>query len=584
MALDGAMIFSIVKELNTSIINGKIDKIHQPEKDELVVAIRSKTGNKKLFISAHATNNRVCFIEERKKNPKTAPMFCMILRKYVLGGKIISVEQYDFDRIIIFTIESYNDFGDLSLKKLIVELMGKHSNIILINDKGIILDSIKRVGLDKSYVRQILPKNNYVFPPNKKVNPFSINEKTFNYLLLQNKNLSVYDFLIQSFSGISYMLSTEVCFFSSIEPSVLCNDIFKNNLNSNFYTGLKSLLHLITNDYKHFTIFLKDEKLKEFTNLPIKSYKYTSSKAFSTSSELLHYYYIKKDIQLRMEQKTLDLRKIVSIHMERCKKKIKKQEKTLTDAENRNMYRLHGELILSNLHNIQKGDDVLITPNYYLENSEDIKIKLDKNITPNENAQKLFSKYNKFKRAVIATTSQLKTSKLELIHLESVKSSIEISEDEDDINDIRTELSELGLVKKKYSNKKSKTGKSKPHHFISTNGFNMFVGKNNKQNDIITLKNASKSDIWFHTKNIPGSHVIVSTKGLELDELTILEASTLAGFYSKGRNSSKIAIDYTAVKNVKKPNGAKPGMVIYKTNNTYYVTPKEEFILNLEKK
>ncbi len=583
MALDGIVVSSIVEQLNKEIIGCKIDKIYQPEKDEVILTIRKKGVKNKLFISANATNNRICLVKDNKENPMTAPMFCMILRKYISGGIVLKVEQVGFDRIISITISSYNDFGDLSEKTLIIELMSKHSNIILLDDNNIILDSIKRIGLDKSFVRQVLPKIDYSYPPNNKVNPLTIDEEEFKKLLQKNKEENIGSFISKNFNGISYAINKEICFLSQISTSVICSDVIANDIVGKIYNQFIEIMKLIIKKDYSFNVYVIDDKLKDFSAINMESFKSDKIIHFDDISELLQYYYIKKDMQVRTSQKTVELRKIIVTNISRCSKKIKKQESTLKDVEDRDKYRLYGELILANLYNIKQGDKKLVAQNYYEEHSPTITIKLKENLTPNENSQYYFKKYNKCKRTFTAITMQLKESILELEHLESVKTSLTTCISEADVNDIREELASLGIVKKRTNKKKIKLKPSKPHLYESSTGFKIYVGKNNLQNDNLSLKFAQKTDMWFHTKGIPGSHVVVVTNGLELDEETLLEASLLAGYYSKAKESTGIPVDYTLIKNLKKPNGSKPGMVIYKTNNTINVTPIEGLIEKIKK-
>lgn len=583
MALDGIVVASIVDELNSNILNGKIDKIYQPEKDEIIINIRNNRKTYKLFLSSNATNNRVCFTEENKSNPDTPPMFCMILRKYIGGGKILNIEQINFDRIICITISSFNDFGDYTEKKLIIELMGKHSNIILIDDNNTVLDSIKRINIYKSTVRQILPNLEYSLPPNDKKNPFSISETEFNELLQLNEFEQIQSFLFKNFTGISKTISNTICSNTNVNVDTICSIIIKNNSSSILFQNIKTILKVVENKNYEYYAYYKNNKLKDFSSYDIGNF-YDSSKKFDNVSSLLQFYYIKKDIDLRLAQKSQDLKKLLQINIERCSKKINKHMYQLNVTEKREKYRLYGELITSNIYAIQQGDKYLVTNNFYSEDYEEITIPLDVNLTPNENAQKYFKKYNKQKRGFEASQIQLRESKNELNYLESILNSINSCETEEDINDIREELFLQGYVKKKKILKnKNKKAHSKPYLYISSDGFEILVGKNNLQNDELTLKTAHKNDIWFHTKDIPGSHVIVRKENKDIPNTTLEEAAHLAVYYSKSKNSSLVPVDYTEVRNVKKPNGAKPGMVIYKTNETAYITTSEETINKLKR-
>lgn len=583
MALDGIVVASIVDELNKNILDGKIDKIYQPEKDEIVMSIRSNRKTYKLFLSSNAMNNRVCFTKESKFNPDTPPMFCMILRKYINGGKILKIEQINFDRIICITISSFNDFGDYTEKKLIIELMGKHSNIILTDDNNVVLDSIKRINIYKSTVRQILPNLEYTLPPNDKKNPFDISEKEFAELLITNEFEQVQSFLFKNFTGISKTISNTICSRTNVHIDTLCSTIVKDNVSNTLFNNLKEILKIVTDKSFEFYAYYQNNKLKDFSSYDVGNF-YDNSNKFDNISDLLQFYYIKKDIELRLSQKSQDLKKLLQINIERCSKKISKHMYQLNVTEKREKYRLYGELITSNMYAINPGDKELVTNNFYSEAYEEITIPLDVNLTANENAQKYFKKYNKQKRGFEASKIQLKESRNELSYLESILNSINSCETEEDINEIREELFLQGYVKKKKTVKnKNKKAISKPYTYISSDGFEILVGKNNLQNDELTLRTAHKNDIWFHTKDIPGSHVIIKKEKKNIPNTTLEEAAHLAVYYSKSKNSSLVPVDYTEIKNVKKPSGAKPGMVIYKTNETAYITTSEEIINKIKR-
>ncbi len=583
MALDGIVVSSIVDELNKEILDGKIDKIYQPEKDEIILNIRSNRKNFKLLLSANATNNRVCFIDESKGNPDTPPMFCMILRKYISGGKILNIKQLNFDRIIEFTISSLNDFGDYTEKTLIVELMGKHSNIILTDDKSVILDSIKRINIYKSSVRQVLPNIEYTLPPNDKLNPFSISFDEFKALMKENEYSDVQSTLYKNLTGISKTISQEILLRAELNLNILCKDLFLNDDVKNLYDTFKDVIMLVSESSFNYLVYYSNGKLKDFSSIKLTNI-FEESKEFQSPSEMLQFYYFRKDTELRLSQKSQDLRKILSTNIERCSKKVSKHLYQLNVTKDRDKYKLYGELVTSNIYAIKTGDEQLTTYNFYSENNEVITIPLDKSLTPNENAQKYFKKYNKQKRGHAASLLQLEESKNELAYLESILNSITSCESEDDINQIREELFLEGYVKKNKSVKnRNKKNTSKPYLYISSDGFEIMVGKNNLQNDQLTLKMANKNDMWLHTKDIPGSHVIIKSENKSIPNTTIEEAAHLAVYYSKSKNSSLVPVDYTEVRHVKKPNGAKPGMVIYKTNETAYITTDEEKILSIKR-
>lgn len=586
MALDGFSIASIISELKNTVLGGRIDKIYQPEKDEIVLNIRSNKNLYKLMLTANASSPRIHFTNIQKDNPINAPLFCMVLRKHLSSGKIIDITQPNFERIVNIHIESINELGDYSEKILILEIMGKHSNIILIDENGKILESIKHISFDKSSVREVLPSKQYVLPPsNDKENIFNINFQNFKDKII-NAKMQIQPFIYKSYNGISPLLASEICLRANLDCSLECSCLNTTQI-KNLYNVISEILDYVKQNKFSYSIILdENKKLIDFTPFDFKLFKSFEKVEFDSISSLLEYFYKTKDLTYRLNQKSQDLKKLISQNIERCIKKKQIQEKTLKDIENRDKLKLYGELLTANIYAIKKGMKEIILNNFYSENYEEIKIKLDENLTPSENAQKYFKKYNKEKRTFIAMQEQIRQNDEELLYLESVLNSVNTCLDEYDIKEIRAELAEQGFVKRQKSNKDNRQKnqkKAKPMHFISSDGFDIYVGKNNTQNDELTLRFAKSLDMWFHTKDIAGSHVIVVANGKEIPDTTLNEAAHLAAFYSKASNSSLVPVDYTPKKFVKKPNGAKPGMVIYETNKTAYVTPNEEIITSLTK-
>ena len=572
MALDAVCIKGIAKELSDKIINGRIDKIHQPERDEIVIHIRTYEESFRLVLSAGSAHPRVHFTSHQKKNPITAPMFCMLLRKHLGSGKIIAVEQIGFERILKISIESYDELGDLTVKHIIAEIMGRNSNIILVNDDMRIIDSIKRVDFTVSTVRQILPGLEYVLPPKaERIEFVSVSPDTeLDFSVPQKAD----KLLMDTVSGISPLTAREIVY-----RAFGVTDITTPEMNLNKQSTLKAELvrmALEINNNEFSPCFIKDKasgKLLDFSAIEIKQYEGLAEVIpASELSEALDEFYYLRDRNERMRQKGADLIKLLSNASERSSKKINILSRTLKDAENKEQYKVKGELITSNLYRIQDGATELIAENYY-DDMKEIKISLDPSLSPSQNAQKYFKKYNKAKTAEIEAAKQLQSAKESLEYIESTLAAVENAENETDLNEIRAELITEGYLKRKLVPKKKK--ESAPRHFVSSDGFDIYVGKNNTQNDYVTTKLANSSDLWFHTKNIHGSHVIIKL-GLDKDvpRRTITEAAQLAAYYSKARESSQVPVDYTVIKNVKKPNGAKPGMVIYDGYNTMYVTPR----------
>ena len=586
MALDGFVISNIINDLKSYLIGGKVDKIYQPEKDEIILQIRNKGTQYKLLLTANASSPRLHFTNIQKENPITAPLFCMVLRKHLSSGKIIDISQPNFERIINIQIESIDELGDYSIKTLIFEIMGKHSNIILINNKNIILESIKHISHDKSSVREVLPSKEYFLPPSQdKKNPLNTSEEEFTSLILE-KNLKIQQAIYKTYNGISPILSSEICFISNIDPDLNTSEISENHIKI-LYKNFVNIFNISKeNNFNPQIIFNENNSILDFTSTNFSIFKNFEKKYFENISELLEFFYKSKDIQYRLNQKSQDLKRIISQNIERCVKKKEIQQKTLKEIENRDILKLYGELITSNIYTIKKGMTQVTLNNFYSENYEKIEIKLDPNISPAENAQKYFKKYNKEKRTFIALQEQIKQNDEELKYLESVLNSVKSSSNEQDIKQIRLELYEQGILKKQIINKKEKQRKekkAKPFHYVSSDGFNIYVGKNNTQNDELTLKFAKSNDMWLHTKGIAGSHVIIVNDGKEISNIALNEAANLAAFYSKASDSSLVPVDYTLKKFVKKPNGAKPGMVIYTTNKTAYISPDEGLIKKMTK-
>lgn len=575
MALDAIAVRALAKEIKTRIVGGRIDKIYQPERDEIVLGIRTFKDNYKLLLCANSTYPRVHFTNVNKKNPSTAPLFCMLLRKHLGSGKITDVKQVDFERIIEFEIESYDELGDLTLKKLIIEIMGRHSNIILTID-GKIIDSIKHIDLTVSSVRQVLPGFPYSYPPARDITSLDKADETLELDISQKGEL-VQKSILSSVTGISPLTSREIVYQTFKRTDI------KNEEISDTKALKASVLRLrdkvFSDDFS--PTLITDAftgKLIDFSAIPIHQYEQgAKAETFETLSEVIDKFYSKKDSVERMRQKSADLVKLLTVHIERAAKKQGILMSTLKDAKNKDKYKVYGELLCANLYRISDTDTEIEVENYYDENLPVVKIALDTQLSPSDNAQKYFKKYQKLKNAEIEAAKQLKENEAVLDYLESTLVLVLNAETESDLNSIRTELSEQGYLKRIIAKKNQRLqNTSKPMHFISSDGFDIYVGKNNTQNDYLTLKFANSNDIWFHTKNIHGSHTIIKL-GLDKDvpDTTLLEAAELAAFYSKARESSQVPVDYTLVKNVKKPSGAKPGMVIYDRYNTVYVTPKK---------
>lgn len=578
MALDGVVLSNIIYELKDLLLGGRVDKIYQPEKDEIIMSVRSLGSNYKILFTSNASHARVHLTKIQKDNPVTPPIFCMVLRKHIAGGKIVNISQPNFERILNVDIEALNEMGDTTVKRLIIEIMGKHSNIMLLDENETIIDSIKHISHDTSSVREVLPGKKYVLPPSQdKLNILQLDEKSFKDILASKRGIKIQNLIYQSYSGISPSLASEICFRAKVCADNYFEQLGENDI-KNLFVALNNLKTIIVQNKFKPEIIMNNQKIIDFSSIEMTQYENYTKQKYNSISELIEKFYADKDSSSRMKQKAHDLHKLLMSNIERCIKKKEIQNKTLKDVEQRDKWKLYGELITANSYAIQKGMTNFETVNFYDENSALIKIKLDPELTPIENAQKYFNKYNKAKRTFTALQEQIIQNDSELEYLETTLSSLDNSADEQNIIEIHSELAEEGYIKKRKAKKGEKFKKSKPMHYISSDEFDIYVGKNNHQNDELTLRFASSNDMWLHTKDIPGSHVIIKTKGFGIPESTIEEAAILAAFYSKGRNSSNVAVDYTIKKNVKKPNGAKPGMVIYEEYKTLYVTPDEEII------
>ncbi len=574
MAFDGIVIANLVKDLNDKIVSGRISKIAQPEKDELLLTIKGNRENFRLLISANASLPLLYFTETNKPSPLTAPNFCMLLRKHIANGRIVSVSQPGLERIVRIEIEHLDEMGDLKRKFLIVELMGKHSNIIFCDDENKILDSIKHISAQVSSVREVLPGREYFIPhAGEKKDPLTITEEEFKELIGKTpQNLS--KALYTDLTGLSPTVSAELCHLASLDGDISAKDFSDSEL-----THLYHAFTWIMDDVRqgNFTpnIIYQKEKPVEFASIPLSMFSGGDyrSVSFPSISALLERYYAERNTVSRIHQKSTDLRKILTNSLERSYKKRDLQQKQIKDTEKREKFRIYGELLNTYGYGIQEGEKSFHCLNYY-DNTE-ITIPLDPTLSAQENAVRYFDKYNKQKRTFEATSRQLEQTEAEIEHLESISTFLDIARKEEDLAQIKEELTEYGYIKRHFSGgKKQKKAVSRPFHYLSSDGFHIYVGKNNYQNEELTFKLASGNDWWFHAKGIPGSHVIVKTEGKELPDRVFEEAGALAAYYSRGRGQDKVEIDYIQKKNLKKVPGAAPGFVVYHTNYSLVAAPE----------
>lgn len=571
MAFDGIVISNIVKDMRERLIGGRIYKIYQPEQDEINLVVKNNGTTYRLMLNASATLPLVYFLSDNKQNPAVAPNFCMLLRKHIGNGRIVDVTQPEFERIISIEIEHLDEMGDLCKKRLIIELMGKYSNIIFTEDNGRIVDSIKRIGAQISSVREVLPGYSYEMPPNDKINPLEITKSQFIDEIL-SKTMSIEKAIYSSITGFSKLTANQICYEAGIDGNFSTDSLADIN-KEKLWDCLNGLISKINaGEYSPVIVYDQDEPVA-FSAFTLTMYQDKRIESYEDISDLLASYYARKDTYSRIHQKSTDLRKVLAIAIERTSKKYDLLIKQLKDTEKRDKYRIYGELLQSYGHEVMPSQDKITVLNYYT--NEELTIPLDPELNAVENANKYFAKYNKLKRTYEASISLVEENKAMLDQLLNLQHSMELATSEADLFEIKEEMVLLGLVKAK-PNKKTgvKQEKSKPLHYISSDGFHMYVGKNNLQNERLTFKVANTKDLWFHAKEMPGSHVIVKLEGAEdVPDATYEEAARLAAFYSSGKTTPKVEIDYTRRGNLKKPPKSAPGYVIYHTNYSMVALP-----------
>lgn len=567
MSFDGMFTYAMLQELKANLETGRINKIHQPFSNELIFQVRTSGVNRKLLISAHPSYARVHFTNEAYGNPAEPPMFCMLLRKHLEGSIIEKVSQHELDRILIIETKGRNEIGDLIEKQLIIEIMGRHSNIILIDkDKNIIIDSIKHIPMALNRHRTILPGHPYVLPPEQqKSDPLEATEETILKKVDFNSG-KLAGQLVQAFEGISPLLANEIVHQAGIANRSSLPKAFMDTMAR--IRARQFIPSLITNEGKDY-----------FYMIPLSHLK-GENQTFDSISELLDRFYYGKAERDRVKQQANDLLQFISTEKKKNEKKIKKLEQTLKDAEKAQQYQLYGELLTANMHSMKQGDKEIEVINYYDENGGTIVIPLDPQKSPSQNSQTYFQKYQKAKNSVAIVEEQIEKAREEISYFDGLMQQME-SASPKDIAEIREELMEEGYVRSRKGKQQKKNKPQKPvlEQYKSSDGTEILVGKNNKQNEYLTNRFAARDDIWLHTKDIPGSHVVIRSQ-TPSDE-TILEAAHLAAYFSKAKSSSAVPVDYTKIRHVKKPSGSKPGFVIYDNQQTLYVTPDEEVVLKL---
>lgn len=564
MAFDGITIAALVHEMSEKLVGGHVQKVAQPETDELLLTIKSNRTSYKLQISASASLPLLHLTEQTKQSPLTAPNFCMLLRKHLGGARLLACRQIGLERVIEFLFENLNELGDVVQKSLMIEIMGKHSNIIFIEKDNQIIDSIKHVNSMLSSVREVLPGREYFIPNTlNKCDPLELSVEIWNDVVCR-KPTTVAKALYTSLVGFSASLAQELAYRAKIDGDAPISSLTGNE-KSALLDQIRGLLQNTKDGVFQPCIIFHEGTPVEFGAIPFLRFPDEQRKDYSSISEVIETFYGEKDLITRIRQKSTDLRKTVTTILERNYKKLEIQRKQIRDTEKKDRFKVYGELLNTYGYQLQPEDKSLTCIDYYTE--KEVTIPVDSTLSYTENANRYFAKYNKMKRTFEAVTEQMKECRSDVEHLESILTELDIARKEEDLQAIRQELIDSGYMKAKGGRKKNhRMPKSKPLHFISSDGFDIFVGKNNYQNDELTFQVATGNDWWFHAKNMPGSHVILRSQGGEPPVRAFEEAASLAAYFSKGKGSDKVEIDYIQKKHVKKPNGSKPGFVVYYTN------------------
>lgn len=577
MALDGAFLNNVKRELGI-LIGGRVDKISQPSREEIVITFRTRGGNEKLLFSAAAGSARVNITKAAIENPKVPPMFCMLMRKHLGSGRLLDIRQDGLERILYFDFEAMNELGDMVKITLAAEIMGRCSNLVIINADGKIIDSIKRVDAEMSRERMVLPNMTYSCPPRDERIDFR--NCTAEDIVKAAEPLPEADLsktLIKIFEGISPVAAREWVYYAAQG-----NDAVKSDLNGELLERLTFAVQQTARECGEgkctYTVIKdKDGMLKDFSFMPIYQYGgLMDTKEFDSACALLDYFYTERDSVARMKQRSQDMYRLLQSTSERIARRLANQREELKISAERDRLKLYGDLISANLYRVEKGMGNVTVENFYDEACPQIEIKLDKRLTPSQNMQHYYAEYRKADTAEKILTEQIAKGEEELSYIDSVFDALTRAKGEDEVNELRMELAEQGYIRS--SKLKGKPPKAHPPlEFKSPEGFAILIGRNNKQNDMLTTKLAEKTDIWLHTKDITGSHVIIRAEGKTVPDETIVYAARLAAFHSKAKNSSQVPVDYVPVKLVKKPAGSKPGMVIFTGNRTLYVTPLDPY-------
>ncbi len=584
MPLDGITLNLLKQELSKHIVGSRIEKIHQPSKDELVFHLRSREGAYRLLVSASANSPRLHLTANAPENPATPPMLCMLMRKHLTGAVITDIRQLGLDRVVFIDLAGTNEIGDAVTFTLCVEIMAKHSNIILVNSEGNIVDSVKRIDFTQSSVRQILPSFKYELPPRQnKMNLTENDAQTVASAIRKVIGKRLSGAILETVEGVSPLISREIAAYACPDDSLATEitDISFERL----IKRLSQIKTVLETGKASPTMLIRDAvKPYDFTFMDITQYGFAvAAKEFESFSELLDDFYYEKDRFERTRQRSQSLLKLLQNASARAARKLQSRQAELEACADKDSLRINAELILANQYRLEKGSLFYDLENFYDENNV-IRIAADPALSPSANAQKYFKEYRKAKTAESMLGELIAQSEQELAYLETVIDSVNRADGYTELAEIRAELYEQGYLKRAKNDKGKKLRPLPPLEYVSDDGYTILVGRNNIQNDILTFKTAAKDDSWFHTQKFPGSHVVVIGNGDIIPELTCRQAAVLAAYHSSARESSQVAIDYTEVRSLKKPSGAKPGKVIYHTYNTMWVTPDRELCERLKKK
>ena len=577
MALDGIVIANLVKELQDSLTGGHISKISMPEKNELFLTVKNNARNYRLLISSDASLPLIYLTEQNRTSPLVAPGFCMLLRKHIGSGKITEIRQMGLERIIRIQTEQLNELGDLTQKRLYIELMGKYSNIIFTDTEDTIIDSMRHVPSHVSSLREVLPGRKWFLPDQlKKLDPLHMTDAQFLEAFRAAGNIPVPKALYTSLTGISPVVADELTVVSGLDlrqdqGSLSDADVLR------LFRTVDHCMDQVKNGTFEPTMYLRKEIPQEFSSVRLSLFEadgYTV-KHYDSVSLLLSDYYSMRDNAMKIRQKSADLRKVVTTALERSSRKLILQERQMKDTEKKDKFRVWGDLLNTYGYTLTGGEKELVCENYY-DNNKEVRVPLDDQLTWSQNAKKYYDRYAKLKRTEEAVGAELVKTRQETEHLSSILTALDLATEESDLNQVKEELTEYRYIRRHLTGKKVKKPESRPLHFVSSDGFDIYVGKNNYQNEEITFKIASGSDWWFHAKGIPGSHVVVKCGQKEIPDRTFEEAASLAAYYSKGRASEKVEVDYIQRRFVKKTAGGPPGFVIYHTNWSMMAKPRAE--------